>query len=49
MCGFEFDAETELLWLRDEMLAQTYLPGPYWSFYVLEAKHRFVSRQGARA
>ena len=41
--AFEFNLEDELLRLQDELVAQTYQPGPYHSFYIRDPKHRLIS------
>jgi retron-type reverse transcriptase len=43
VAAFEFDLEGRLLQLQRELREQTYLPGPYRSFYIQEAKRRWVS------
>lgn len=40
---FEFNAESELLRLRDELQAKTYAPGPYTNFRLNDAKRRLIS------
>lgn len=40
---FDFDLETSLLALGDELRTGTWRPGPYRSFYVTEPKRRLVS------
>lgn len=40
---FEFHLEDNLLWLQDELLAGTYQPGPYRTFYVWEGVRRKIS------
>lgn len=40
---FEFDVEAALCRLQDELVAQTYRPGPYTSFYIRDPKHRLIS------
>jgi retron-type reverse transcriptase len=40
---YEFNAENEITELRGELLAQTYQPGTYKEFYVLEPKKRMIS------
>jgi RNA-directed DNA polymerase len=43
VAAFEFDLERNLYRLEDELLAQTYRPGPYRSFYIHDPKRRLVS------
>jgi retron-type reverse transcriptase len=40
---FDFDLEEELLALRQELLTQTYRPGPYRTFTIREPKARLIS------
>jgi RNA-directed DNA polymerase len=40
---FEFNLESNLLRLQNELLTQTYSPGAYTNFYVHEPKRRLVS------
>ena len=40
---FEHRLEEQLLALQNELHAQTYLPGPYTSFYIHEPKRRLIS------
>jgi len=40
---FDFNAESELLRLQEELLTQTYRPGPYRHFYIHEYKRRKIS------
>lgn len=40
---FEFDAESELLRLYDELQAKTYQPGAYTNFHLQDAKRRLIS------
>ncbi|MEW6718230.1 MAG: RNA-directed DNA polymerase [Chloroflexota bacterium] len=40
---FEFEQEKELLRLRDELLAETWQPGPYYSFFIHDPKRRLIS------
>lgn len=40
---FDFDVEQELLALRQELLTQTYRPGPYRTFTIREPKARLIS------
>lgn len=40
---FAFDIETELCRIQDELTAQTYRPGPYREFEVMDPKRRLVS------
>jgi len=41
--SFEYDQEAELLRLRDELLAETWQPGAYHSFYIHDPKKRLIS------
>jgi len=41
--AFEFDLERNLYRLEDELLDQSYRPGPYRSFYIRDPKRRLVS------
>jgi hypothetical protein len=43
VAAFEFDQEAELLRLRDELLAETWQPGLYHSFYIHDPKKRLIS------
>ncbi|HLE15892.1 MAG TPA: reverse transcriptase domain-containing protein [Anaerolineales bacterium] len=43
VADFEFNQEEELLRLRDELVSQTWQPGPYHSFYIHEPKRRLIS------
>ncbi len=43
VAAFEFDLERNLCQLEDELLAQTYKPGLYRSFYIRDPKRRLVS------
>ncbi len=43
VAAFEYDQESELLRLRDELQAQTWRPGPYHSFYIHDPKRRLIS------
>ena len=42
---FEFDLQREenLLQIQDELLAKTWLPGPYREFYIQESKKRIIT------
>jgi RNA-directed DNA polymerase len=40
---FEWNLEGNLVCLQDELMAQTYRPGPYDSFYIHEPKRRLIS------
>jgi RNA-directed DNA polymerase len=40
---FEFDAESELVRLQDELVHQTYQPGPYTNFRLDDRKRRLIS------
>jgi retron-type reverse transcriptase len=41
--AFDFNLEANLFRLQDELRAQTYQPGAYYSFYIDDPKHRLVS------
>ena len=43
VAAFEFDLEDELFRLQDELIGQTYRPGPYTSFHIRDPKHRLIS------
>lgn len=43
VADFEFNFETNLIDLQEELLSLTYTPGDYHSFYVYEPKQRLVS------
>ena len=43
VAAFNFDRERELLRIQEELLAQTYRPGPYFEFYIYEPKKRLIS------
>jgi hypothetical protein len=43
VAAFEFDAEAELIGLRDELLSRRYRPGPYRTFAIHEPKRRLIS------
>jgi retron-type reverse transcriptase len=43
VAAFEYEQESELLQLRDELRAQTWRPGPYHSFYIHDPKRRLIS------
>jgi RNA-directed DNA polymerase len=43
VAAFEHELEDNLLGLRAELLAHTYRPGPYTSFYIHEPKRRLIS------
>src|SRR3972149_3179195 len=43
VAAFEFDLETNLLDLQDELRSKTYRPGAYDSFYIRDPKRRLVS------
>jgi RNA-directed DNA polymerase len=43
VAAFERRQEQELLRLQDELIAKTYQPGPYDSFYIHEPKRRLIS------
>ena len=41
--AFEYDQEKELLRLRAELMARTWRPGAYHSFYIHDPKRRLIS------
>jgi retron-type reverse transcriptase len=41
--AFNYDLETNLLELQEELIAQTYRPGPYKTFQIVEPKKRMIS------
>jgi len=41
--AFEYDIETNLAQLEEELRTQTYVPGSYTSFYIHEPKRRLIS------
>ena len=43
VASFEFDLESNLLALSNELRDRTYQPGNYTSFYIYEPKRRLVS------
>jgi len=43
VAAFEFDLESNLLRLEEALVAKTYRPGDYHSFYIRDPKHRLVS------
>ena len=43
VADFSFHLDGELVRLRDELLADTYVPGPYRQFVVVESKKRLIS------
>jgi len=43
VAAFEYDQETELLRLRDELASRTWQPGAYHSFYIHDPKRRLIS------
>jgi len=43
VAAFEFNAEAELIQLRDDLLARAYLPGAYRTFAIHEPKRRLIS------
>ena len=43
VAAFEFDLEANLCRLQDELVAQTYRPGPYFSFHIHDPKRRLIS------
>jgi len=43
VAAFEFNLESNLCRLEEELLQQSYQPGPYRSFYIRDPKHRLVS------
>jgi len=46
--AFEFDLERNLLRLREELLTQSYLPGPYRAFHIRDPKPRLISAAAYR-
>lgn len=40
---FNYQLESNLLALRDELLTETYIPGDYRTFYIFDPKHRKIS------
>ena len=40
---FEYDAENQLMLLREELLTKQYRPGAYRSFYIQDPKRRLIS------
>src|SRR3990170_3496525 len=43
VAAFEYDQESELLRLRDDLQARAWQPGPYHSFYIHDPKKRLIS------
>lgn len=43
VAAFEYRLEDNLLLLREELLGQSYRPGPYTSFFIHEPKRRLIS------
>ena len=43
VAAFEYLLEENLLWLQKQLLARTYRPGDYTSFYIHEPKRRLIS------
>jgi retron-type reverse transcriptase len=43
VAAFEFDLETNLFRLQEELRTQTYQPGAYRNFYIMERKLRLIS------
>ena len=43
VAAFEFDLEDNLWRLHEELVSQTYQPGPYTSFTIRDPKHRLIS------
>ena len=43
MAAFEYRLEDNLFQLQDELLARTYRPGQYVSFYIHDPKRRLIS------
>ena len=43
IAAFEFNRESHLLQLQHELQARSYQPGPYYSFYIHDPKHRLIS------
>jgi len=46
--AFEYDLESNLLDLQDELQAQTYRPGPYRNFRIYDPKPRLISAARSR-
>jgi RNA-directed DNA polymerase len=40
---FDLDLEGNLIRLQEELARKTYRPGPYYSFYIRDPKHRLIS------
>jgi hypothetical protein len=43
VANFEFNLESDLLQLQEELQSQTYQPGMYHNFFIFEPKRRLVS------
>lgn len=43
VAAFEFDLESNLFQLQEELRSRTYQPGPYRNFYIIERKLRLIS------
>lgn len=43
VAAFQMNLEPELIRLRDELIAETYAPGPYRDFFVEDGKRRLIS------
>ncbi len=43
VAAFEYDLEANLLALQDDLLAETYTPGPYYNFHIFDPKPRLIS------
>jgi len=43
VAAFEYDAEENLVRLREELVAKEYFPGPYRSFFIQDPKRRLIS------
>jgi hypothetical protein len=49
VAAFEFNLETELIELRQQLLDHTYQPGPYHSFWIHDPKRRLMPYPALRA
>ena len=43
VASFDFNVEDKLFKLQEELQSKTYLPGPYYSFYIRDLKRRLIS------
>ncbi|MBT7783689.1 MAG: RNA-dependent DNA polymerase [Anaerolineae bacterium] len=43
VAAFEFNLEEHLIQIQQELIAQSYTPGEYYSFYIRDPKHRLIS------